>query len=82
MNEKYCVSYKYKNGFITIVINSNVELIDDTLLGTIPNQYCPSEDFYSSNYTNNNAALYIRTNGEVRWNKTSYYNHCSITYPV
>ena len=82
LNEQFLVFYRCKTGFVTIVINSNVELVDDTLLGVMPKQYRPSKDFYSANYVDNRAALYVRINGEVRWNRTSNYNHCSITYPV
>ena len=81
LNEQHYMFYRCKNGFVTIVINSNVELKDATLLCVLPNQCRPLKEFYVANYTGD-SGMYVRANGEVLWNNTSTYNHCSITYPV
>ena len=82
LNDQHCVYYRLKNGYVTVVINSNSEIIDGTVLGQLPNNLIPQKDLYTSNYSKNGAALCIRTNGDVSWNNTSSYNHCAVTYPI
>lgn len=82
LNDQHYVYYRLKNGYVTVVINSNSEIIDGTVLGQLPNNLIPQKDLYTSNYSKNGAALCIRTNGDVSWNNTSSYNHCAVTYPI